>query len=657
MMKKLFCIVLVIFMVFGLVACQSDTTTEDTTSAGTSASTGTSSGTSSTEVTMTDAGTPRAETLVIDMAAGGRWTGEFIFNPYISGCVYQGDGFRSLIWEHLWDVDSSTGEQVCVLAEDFPEAIDDTYTKFEVKLRQGVKWSDGVDFTADDLVYTSELLLSTPELTYSGAFSSEIKSITKVDDYTVLIETVSKEMRLSQFLGSNADTSFRILPKHIWENVDPLTYQYTECVGTGPYTLKSYDENGNYFLFEKREDVECSANAMVYGEPVPSYVLYESFGEAETQVMAAINNQVDLNVLYSTESAEILLAQNAEASTWEESSPYGRINGEPQGILFNCAAEPLDNVNIRWALILALNAEELSMTTYNGGARMCPIAGPAMDSTTEAYIKPIAEWLENFTLSDGYQPFNSNYAQEIAATLTEQGVEGLPTDEEELKDKLGIGWWKHDTAEAESLLLAEGFTRGSDGMWLKTDGTPWQITIANCGEEAHERLCYTIVNAWQLFGIDAVVSTMDNATFRTAESQGTADCFLSWLNNSELIDVTKVIRTWDSNGIALVGENTSGGYQSGDSARWASDEIDSVISELIELDPDDPRAAELIIEYFKVMVKDMPYVAIYGNVKINPVTTHYWTGFPDADNPYSTNCWWFSNNCKMLANIEPMGNQ
>ena len=660
-MKKLFCILIVMLMVFGLAACSTagETASEGTetqSAAEASASSGVSSGT--TETVMTDAGTLRSETLVVTMP-GGRWTGEMKFNPYNSGSVYQGNGFRALVWEHLWNVDSSTGEQICVLAEDFPVSEDDTYTKFEVKLRQGVKWSDGYDFTADDLVFTSELLLSTPDISYAAAFSAIVKSITKVDDYTVLIETVNKETRLEQKLGLvSGDTKFRILPKHIWENVDAPTYGYMECIGTGPYTLADYDENGNYFLFEKRDDVECSANTMVYGEPVPKYVLFECFGEEDTTIMAAVNNQLDCYTNASFESVQVLLEQNTEAKSWYDNYPYGRTSTEPHGILFNCAVEPLDSVNVRWALTLALSAEDLTMAAFDGAAKVSPVAIPATDAMSEMYIEPLTEWLEGFTLSDGYRPFNSSYAENIAETLTSQGIEGIPTDTDELIDMFGVGWWKNDTTEAGSLLLAEGFTKGSDGMWLKPDGTPWQITITiSAAEDIYARVAYTITNAWKKFGIDAVVNAVDTSSFQTALSQGLSDCYVMWTNNCEITDFSSVSAKWSSKFIVPVGESTSTGYGSGACARFSNGDIDAIAEELDGLMPGDSRAEELITEYIKTMVENAPFVVMYENMKNCPVTTHYWTGYPDSENPYETNCWWFANFCHTLANVKATGNQ
>ncbi|MCS6757877.1 MAG: ABC transporter substrate-binding protein [Candidatus Devosia euplotis] len=46
-----------------------------------------------------------------------------------------------------------------------------------VKLKQGITWSDGVDFTADDVVYAVEKQKVTPGTPYNGAFSAQVASV------------------------------------------------------------------------------------------------------------------------------------------------------------------------------------------------------------------------------------------------------------------------------------------------------------------------------------------------------------------------------------------------------------------------------------------------------------------------------------------------
>ena len=656
MLKKIACIILVIFMAFGLVACQTDATPTDTATTKTSDSSEVSATTEQVSSVLTDAGTPRNQTLIIDMIAG-QWEGEMLFNPYLAGCVDTGSGFRGLIFEYLWDIDTTKGTQYCLLADSFPEPTDETYTKFEVKLKQGVKWNDGVDFTADDVVFTSEMLLNNPDLTSASSFSELVKSITKVDDYTILIETTKKETRLEQKVGIiQGDNYFKIVPKHIWESVDPLSFDNADVISTGPYKLIEYDDNGNYFLFEKREDADCSAAAKVWGAPVPEYVLYENWGEEETTVMAAIDNKLDCLAAVTMEGSEALFSGNAEASCWYDDFPYGFITGETLGIVYNCMAAPLDNTNVRWALTLATNGLDLSMAAYNGGARMTPIAASSTETKTEVYTKPMLSYLESFSLSDGYKPFNSDYANECAAAMTAQGIEGLSTDEDELKALFGQGWWNNDTAEADSLLLAEGFTRDNNGKWLKPDGTTWQITFT-CSENGREvNMAYAIVNAWVDFGIDAVVNSVNTTNFNTSMIQGTSDCWLGQLNTSELNDMGALIAGWHSSFVMPIGENIVGNKSSGCCTRFVSADLDAIIDEINGLLPDDSSATELTTDFFKLIVKEVPFVAVCGKTHVCPVVEHWWTNFADAENPYVYDDWWQCMINRIVANVQPTGN-
>ncbi len=654
-MKKILSLVLVLIMLTSLVACTGETTTEsnETQSAsGTTSSASTAIG----EAATTDVGTPRAETLVFANSGADANAGQF--NPYLANCAYQNSGFVQFIWEPLWEIDQD-GESVPILAESMAEPVDDTYTKFEVKLREGVKWSDGVEFTSADVVYTSDLLLNTPDLTYSAVFSSTVKSITAIDEYTILIETVKKTTRLETTLGSAAVYAmFKILPKHIWENVDATTYNNYPMVGTGRYTLADYDENGNYFLFEKREDWDCSACGIIYGEPTPNYILYESFGSEEKRVMAAINNQADILYETTNESYDAILAGNSEVTGWLDSYPYG-LSRETSGILFNCASAPLDNTNVRWALTLSLQIDKILLAANGGVTKVCPIAIPPGSKQKEAYVTPMLEWLQNFTLSDGYKPFDNSYAKTIVAALTEQGIEGLTTDEEEMKDVYGIGWWKYDTEEAEKLLLAEGFTRDSDGMWLLPDGTPWQINIiAPNYISDKEKLLYAVADAWKQFGIDAVVQSCDKATYQSNMKKGLYDCCVTWPNLCPSVDITVDIEQWTSSLITPIGEDTlATSYSKAASGRYASETIDAIFQELKGLEPDDTSVVELTTEFLKEIVTNNPFMMVGSQFALTAQMTHYWTGYPDAESVGGIFTWNNASSMIFISDLESTGNQ
>ena len=59
------------------------------------------------------------------------------------------------------------------------------------------------------------------------------------------------------------------MPEHIFSGVDIVTeFDFNPPVGLGPYVLHSFDPNGAWYAWEKREDWDRTA-IVEYGEPTP----------------------------------------------------------------------------------------------------------------------------------------------------------------------------------------------------------------------------------------------------------------------------------------------------------------------------------------------------------------------------------------------------
>ena len=183
-------------------------------------------------------------------------------------------GLHQLALDTFWYIDPNAGVDGVIhnsLAAGPPEYNDD-FSEMTVFLRQGIYWSDGVEFTSADVVYTVESQIEHPGATWSGAFSTNVESVQAIDDYTVRFILKAPNSRFQSVFSVRWNAAW-IIPKHIFENEDPTTFEFNPPVSLGPYTLHSYDPNGSWHIWERRPDWERTTVAE-FGMPAPRYAIY-----------------------------------------------------------------------------------------------------------------------------------------------------------------------------------------------------------------------------------------------------------------------------------------------------------------------------------------------------------------------------------------------
>ena len=189
------------------------------------------------------------------------------------------------IYEPLMILNSMTSELEPWLAESF-EFSDDGLT-LTFNLRDGVLWSDGEPFTADDVVYTYETVrdvpgVDSPVIAAMVGDTAYVESVTAVDETTV------------QFTFNRVNTpaiyeliNQNIVPEHVFSQYDDVIATTNENpVGTGPFTeLVSFSS----------QSYQINANPNYWQEGVPTFAGIEfiSYGDGNAAALAAVNGDVD----------------------------------------------------------------------------------------------------------------------------------------------------------------------------------------------------------------------------------------------------------------------------------------------------------------------------------------------------------------------------
>ena len=107
-------------------------------------------------------GFPRSETLFANQITG-RSGAPSNFNEWV-GWKNRDRGMQQFMFSPLWTSLTVGVEGVANILATGPAEYNEDFTQVTFRLREGVYWSDGVEFTADDVVFTIEFLRDTPGL-------------------------------------------------------------------------------------------------------------------------------------------------------------------------------------------------------------------------------------------------------------------------------------------------------------------------------------------------------------------------------------------------------------------------------------------------------------------------------------------------------------
>ncbi|HEX6035380.1 MAG TPA: ABC transporter substrate-binding protein [Anaerolineales bacterium] len=599
---------------------------------------------------------PRRETLIVRQLTGRVGTPDNM-NLWV-GWKWQDRGLQNLADEPLWSVDFATGEIIPGLAEGDPTYNAD-FTQLTIPLRQGVTWNDGEPFTAEDVVFTVETLQKYDGFNAHTFFVDNVASVTAVDENTVEFELTQPNSRFhTTFLDRWGCT--RIMPKHIFEKeADPVTFTFNPYVGCGPYKLHSFDPQGGWTAWEKREDWDKSPTGMMYGEPKPKFIIIQAFENEGAQILAQLNHELDVTEL-SADGLKALLAQSATSRAYQPTFPFV-VNNDPAitGIVFNTARAPFDNLDVRWALLLAIEIVEYTSIAVDSSGTLSPVHIPHLGPYPELYIRPMQDWLKEFTIDVGdgetFAPYDPEAPKRVADFARTRGYV-FPDDQEFQEKAFGVGWYKYAPDIAEKLLVKNGFSKNEDGQWLLPDGSPWKITyMTGTVLSNHDaRNAVAAVQQWKKFGIDAEVLNTESLADLTAV--GDFDVETVWPGREPWgagPDLYRTLDDWNSAYIKPVGERNQASYDS----RWSSPEMDDIIKRLRETDPfDTDQVIAIGIEGLKEAVRNMPAIPTYGYIGFVGWDEHFWTNWPGSENAYCQPYTHWPNFKYMTPFLEQTGN-
>lgn len=371
---------------------------------------------------------------------------ESTLTPYSYVTGYPGYNMLMLQYDSLYQLDLEGVPQPWLVSA---ATTSDDGLSVTLDLKEGITWHDGEPFTAEDVQFTVEYYKATNQ----GRFSRALAPVdaVAVESDTRLVMTLSAPAPSFE-LGVLADVP--IIPQHIWVDVATPAEFFAESgtnVGTGPYKLAEYAPD-QFYRFEANADYFA-------GAPAVAELVFVNFADDAGATAALRSGEVDmLTRPVAPEQIEPLAA-----------SPDMQVAQGPlyttQMLVYDVTKPPFDRLEVRQAMSLAIDRQDLVDTIYLGAATL----GSA------GWIHPASPL------------FN-------AEVITES-----------------------DPARAQQILEDAGIT-DSDGDGVRElDGTPISFDfLVNSDDSLRLRLAELVSAMLAEVGIQANVSAVEQATWEEA---------------------------------------------------------------------------------------------------------------------------------------------
>jgi peptide/nickel transport system substrate-binding protein len=330
------------------------------------------------------------------------------------------------------------------------------------------------------------------------------------------------------------------------------------------------------------------------------------------------------------------------------------------GVYFNLQKAPYDIKELRWALALSLDLQQVGINALNGQFKSTALPVADTPVTRPIFHEPLRDFLKNLTLEDGYKPFDTSFNQELVKVLAEQGVdpEKLP-EGDGIVDAFGFGWWKHDPAEAEKLLASVGITKGSDGFYALPDGSPMVLEFVYPADwnKILQRLGFSIADSWRQAGFNINARQVDNGEFNTyMRTNARFQMTIAW--NQQCVFNANWRNNWRqwSPEFVLPADSTDADQRlDGNYVRITDPRIFDLVAAGASVPTSDPKMAELGRDIQEIVVEEMYMLPLMSIPTTIPTNSTYWTNYTKADNFYALPYSWWSSLKKTVVNIEPTG--
>ncbi|MHB8629062.1 MAG: ABC transporter substrate-binding protein [Aggregatilineales bacterium] len=515
-------------------------------------------------------------------------------NEFASGFVQIGN-------EYLFLNNYATGAFEPWLAKSYEYNSD--FTSLTVHLQENAKWNDGQPFTADDVVFTVQMMMSSPKLGNNALWTEFVKNVSATDAHTVKFDLTKPAPRFHYNLAADVGSALTIYPKHIWQGKDPTTFKNNPPVTTSVWKLKSALPDLKMFIWQRDDNYWDKAERF----PAAQYVVYrQAPSSADTDYQDLVNNTIDhAHGLADYPSFQKAQKANPAITVGEFQDPC------PRGMWINTQRYPLSLPQVRWALSYLVNRDKIASVIWS--------------PPTTAADHPWSDW---------------------ANLTTPQFMDKSILDAHKIT---------YDPAMAAKILDGLGFKPGPDGIRVDDKGNKlsWTIiTPAQVGKGEYQ-IAQDVADEAKAVGIDLTVKSLNQTdAFGSATETAQFDITSHWLCGAWK-DPLELYQSYTSDQPIPSATNRIPG---GDNWIGLKDpKLDTAVATLKKVAPDSAAAKSAYHDALDAWMTDMPAIPVIQTIYFMPWNQTYWTGWPVDGNYYTIPFTWWATFSKVPFALKPTG--
>jgi peptide/nickel transport system substrate-binding protein len=547
---------------------------------------------------------PREETLVaVRSPAEGKYVEYNLWNPFLPLANHQLGAHMTS--EPLAFYSAFIDKTTMWLAESYEYSPD--YKTLTIKTRPNVTWSDGEPFSATDVAYTFNKLVEVgPAVKWGADVQQFLEAAEITDENTVVCNFKVPAPRFFDFVTYKFDIGVYIMPEHIFKDEDFATFNFFDIekgwpVTTSPWRVVFSSEEQKVL---DRADDWWGVEAGVAELPAPKRFIYLPDPGEQGLISGIIANQYDIDTGIQPAGFATVFSGNDKVTTWTgQESPFGYTDWWPHSLYVNNEVAPWDDPNVRWALSSYINREQIIDIAWMGASLPSTLFVPD--------YPPLQPFLES------------------VAPLIEE-----------------YPYLEYNPTKGDELLTAKGWTKDGNGMWLDESGQPISLEIISFFD--FTAVGPVLVEQLKQAGIEATYSEPPNMFTRFSAGDYTGALFGH--GGSYSSDVYYSLRLYQTASAKIPGGHLV------NFSRWHNEEYDTLVDELYGISPTETeKVMEIWNKCLALWLPEYPDIQISQGLHRLPTNTTYWTGWPDAENPYVNTAHWHLTWPLVVHTLKPAG--